>query len=186
MSKKDNLLEAREIVVNMTRLIAVRRSLGSENQNPHLNFWKVIYGSLTDNIVLEWCKMFGSRNIKHQKLHWSNIFSEDRRFQEQLLATLGVSEAAWKDYWGHMKKYRDQHVAHRDPSAKEIKEYPHLDYALLSGDLYYTHLIQELEYYRIYSPTKSMTSYYIRVFEHSQDVARILHHQTKDLRELVG
>ncbi len=170
----------------MTRMIAVRRSMGSENPNPRLNFWRIIYGSLTDNIVLEWCKIFGSKNNSHQNLHWKNLFPNALGFQEQLLKGIGLNEATWANYWEHMKKYRDQHVAHRDPSAKEVKDYPRLDYALLSGDFYYSHLIKELEHFGIDCPTRSMITYYEKLFEHSQDISRTVHYHTRKYQDLLG
>jgi hypothetical protein len=62
MDRKQQLFDVVEVLVNLVRNIRLRRELHSVCANPPLNFWRVIYGDLTDIAVLEWCKLFGSDN----------------------------------------------------------------------------------------------------------------------------
>ena len=78
-SKK--LLDAADTLTNLVRNIHLRRELSAVRANPHLVFWRLIYGDLSDIIVLEWCKLFGSDDDERQPLHWKNVVADQSKFR---------------------------------------------------------------------------------------------------------
>lgn len=60
---------------------------------------------------LEWCKLFAERNGKYG---WENVVSDPATFKPRLLAHLGVTEGAFKDYADDFRSYRDKFIAHLD------------------------------------------------------------------------
>jgi hypothetical protein len=65
VSDRKRLSDAVEVLANLVRNIQLRRELSAACAAPHLNFWRVIYGDLSDIAVLEWCKLFGSDDEEH-------------------------------------------------------------------------------------------------------------------------
>lgn len=144
MNRKQQLFDAVEVLVNLVRNIRLRRELKSVCASPPLNFWRVIYGDLTDIAVLEWCKLFGSDDSEKQTVHWKNVVPDEDAFRQALFSRLNVSAEQWQAYWEHVKQYRDRSVAHHDQRRVEIKTYPTFDLALLSAYFYYETAIAEL------------------------------------------
>ena len=141
---RKRLSEAVEVLVNLVRNIHLRRELSAVCPDPHLAFWRLIYGDLSDIVVLEWCKLFGSDDDEHQPLHWRNVVSDQIQFREALFSRLQIYESKWRSYWGEMKRYRDQSVAHHDIRRSEIKNYPKFDLALESAYFYYEFIVDQL------------------------------------------
>lgn len=57
-------------IIYLVRCIAMKKSLASIDNNPHLNFWRLISGVWLDTSVVEWCKIFGSEN---EDTHWTKV-----------------------------------------------------------------------------------------------------------------
>jgi hypothetical protein len=131
---------------NLVRSVHLKRALSETEPDPHLNFWRLLYGHLLDVSVLEWCKLFGSDDEAHQQVHWKNVVPETdhEKFRAALLGRLQIDRAAWDNYWNAMKTYRDQHVAHLDFRKRDVTHYPSLDLALASVYFYYEAVIQSL------------------------------------------
>ncbi len=64
--ERETLLDAAQVLTNLVRNIHLRRELKAVCPDPHLAFWRLIYGDLSDITVLEWCKLFGSDDDERQ------------------------------------------------------------------------------------------------------------------------
>jgi hypothetical protein len=184
-NRKQFLLDSVYLLANLVRNIHLRRQLGAACATPHLNFWRVIYGGLTDISVLEWCKLFGSDDEDHQPLHWKNIVLDADQFRIQLFTRLGIDELGWGAYWKEMKRYRDQSVAHHDVRRTEIKNYPQFDLALESAYLYYELVVAELRKIGIEQRPSDLKRYGIAFADQCRDIANAAIEGTKDFEEQV-
>jgi hypothetical protein len=130
-------------IANLVRSVHLKRALHAVDDDPDLNFWRVIYGNLTDIAVLEWCKLFGSDHSDHQPVHWKNMISvcEHPDFRRRLWERLHVSENDFKAYRTTLKDYRDTRVAHMDFKRPSPKDYPEFDLALESAYFYYDEIL---------------------------------------------
>jgi len=117
---------ATNIFAAIVRNVHLRRELSNACAEPALNFWRLIYGNLTDAAVLEWCKLFGADDNEKQPVHWKSLVEDQDEFRNKLLASLNISRAEWDEYWKQLKAYRDHAVAHYDPRQAAITHYPHL------------------------------------------------------------
>jgi hypothetical protein len=113
-NRRKCLTDTINVLVSLVRNVRSRRELHAACPEPHLNFWRVIYGNITDMAVLEWCKLFGSDDEENQPIHWKNIAPDPDSFRTALFSRLGIYESKWRSYWHEMKSYRDQSVAHHD------------------------------------------------------------------------
>jgi len=141
-----NIIHTINIIAAIVRAIHMKRVLHSIDENPALNFWRVIHGNLLDMAVLEWCKLFGSDHEDRQPSHWKNIVPEEdhEKFRTELYNHLGIDRKAWLEYWKEIKTYRDKAVAHFDIKSRDITHYPVLDGVLEATYYYYEYLIVEL------------------------------------------
>src|SRR5580700_12207216 len=94
--RRQSLTDAIEILVNLVRTVHLRRTLSFVRVDPHLNFWRVIYGNLTDMAVLEWCKLFGSDDEKSQPVHWKNVAPDPDQFRKDMFSSLKIYESKWR------------------------------------------------------------------------------------------
>jgi hypothetical protein len=126
----------------LTRSIMMKRALTAVEPNPHLNFWRLIYGNQLDVAVIEWCKVFGADS---EATHWKKIVPtrDHARFRADLLASTGMTSSNWESYWKEMKLYRDNLAAHHN-SENRVARYPKLDMALRSSYFHYQYVIGEL------------------------------------------
>ncbi len=87
--------------------------------------------------MLDWCKLFGSDNEKHQPTHWKDIVpvSGHADFRRKLFAPFG--EDRWRSYRKEMMNYRNKFVAHDEAN------YPSLDIAVKSSYFYYGYVRKE-------------------------------------------
>ncbi len=131
-------MERLRFVVAASRL---KRSLSAVEPSPKLNFWRLIYGTLLDISVLEWCKVFG---VDSEPTHWKSLVEDESAFRTTLLASLKIQDATWHKYWEEMKEYRDNHIAHH-ATEMTSKSYPNLDLAIASSCFYYGILVDELK-----------------------------------------
>jgi hypothetical protein len=100
---RKQLLDVADVLTNLVRNVHLRRELSATRADPHLVFWRLIYGDLSDITVLEWCKLFGSDDDDHQPLHWKNVVFDPTKFRTDLFARLQIYESKWRSYWGEMK-----------------------------------------------------------------------------------
>jgi hypothetical protein len=184
--RRRSLTDAIEILANLVRTIHLRRTLSSVRADPHLNFWRVIYGNLTDMAVLEWCKLFGSDDEKNQPVHWKNMASDPEQFHKDMLSRLKIYDSKWRSYWTDIKRYRDQSVAHHDHRRVEIRSYPSFDLALQSAYFYYDFLISELRKMGVDQHPKDLQSYGEAFAAECHDIGKAAFDATNSFRERVG
>jgi hypothetical protein len=140
MASTDEMIRHMMRLVHVVRSAQLKQSLTSVENEPALNFWRIIYGNLLDVAVLEWCKVFGSHS---EPTHWKNVVTDHNKFRNGLLQSLNIDRTRWESYWDEMKKYRDTWIAHHtEPQAST--HYPNLELALESSYYYYAFLIGEL------------------------------------------
>jgi hypothetical protein len=143
IDRRQQVGDAIDVTISLVRNIILRRVLHSICPEPHLNFWRIIYGDMTDIIVLEWCKLFGSDDELTQPVHWKNLTEHVDQFRDVLFQNLAINSNRWAEYWREMKRYRDQSVAHHDQQRRGIEKYPTFDIALQSAKVYYRELAVE-------------------------------------------
>ncbi|WP_322026690.1 hypothetical protein [Burkholderia sp. BCC1977] len=185
MATQERLTGALQVVVNLTRCVALKRALAAVEPDPALNFWRVLHGNLLDIVVLEWCKLFGSDDEEHQQVHWKNVIADEEEFRTGLFAHLGIDQDLWRTYWQQMKAYRDQHVAHLDFNRRDVTHYPDLGSSMSSAVYYYGRLIQEL---RALGETRfpdDLSGYYDAFQAQSIEIAQTATASTRDFTESV-
>jgi hypothetical protein len=182
---RQQLTDVVEILASLIRNIHLRRALHEVCPAPKLNFWRVIYGDLTDFAVLEWCKLFGSDDEGRQPTHWKNVVSDQKQFRADLLSHLKVSPQQFSEYWRTMKKYRDMEVAHRDPRRREILKYPTFGVALESAYFYYDFVRGELDKRGVKQDQKSIRQYAASFASQSKKIAAAAMEATKSISETV-
>ena len=180
-------------IIYLVRCIAMKKSLASIDNNPHLNFWRLISGVWLDTSVVEWCKIFGSKN---EDTHWTkSITTENKRkdFQVNLLKLLKINDSDWKNYIVKMKIYRDKYTSHTDldnEANKKLTNYPTLDYALESTFFYYEQLWLEYKDLPSISDSElknlsSLRNYYDEFINHTIHVAATAYKATRNISELL-
>jgi hypothetical protein len=132
--------ETRRRLVSVVRCSNIKRAISSIAPDPHLNFWRVILGTLLDMAVLDWCVVFGADS---ESTHWKKVVpsSDHAAFRSGLLSATGLNEDQWPAFWEEMKTYRNNHLSHKgDWQAGDI--YPCLDHALTTAYYYYDWLFR--------------------------------------------
>ena len=185
MSDRKRLTEVVNVLVNLVRNIQLRRQLTAVSADPPLAFWRLIYGDLSDIVVLEWCKLFGSDDEERQPLHWKHIVPDQVRFRNELFAQLGIYESKWRSYWNEMKDYRDKSVAHHDLRRPDITNYPKFDLALESAYFYYDFNVAELRKLGIEQRPNDLREYSIAFSDQCRDVASAAMKATEIIKERV-
>src|SRR6266498_472607 len=165
--RRELLNDVLEVIASLVRTIHIRRALHNVHPEPHLNFWRVIYGDLTDFAVLEWCKLFGSDDEEHQAIHWKNMAPNQEAFRQALLTHLHLS--------------LDQAVAHRDLKRKAIPRFPNFDVALESAYFYYGVVLSELREQGIELGPRDIREYAARFFAQARTVASAATDATKSI-----
>lgn len=98
-------------------------------------FWLTVHGNFIDVCVLEWCKLFGSRNGKY---HWENTIPDAERFRRELLGTHGIDKTTLEKLWNEVKNYRDGFVAHSEEQT--TTDIPNMNVPYLLVTFYYRKL----------------------------------------------
>jgi hypothetical protein len=176
------------VLISLVRSSHLKRVMPSINPDPHLNFWRVIYGNLLDIVVLEWCKLFGSDDASHQPTHWKNIVpvSDHVTFRGDLLQHLKIGEDRWAEYWKEMKNYRDMCVAHDDTGKRShVPNYPRFDIALESSYFYYHYVIKELRNRGIKGSPANRKAYCNGFAKQAEVIGRKAMAATADMKERV-
>jgi hypothetical protein len=184
MDRKRAILVAKDILATIVRNVHLRRELVKVCAEPKLNFWRVMYGNLTDTAALEWCKLFGSDDNETQPVHWKSIAQDQDRFREDMLRAIGVTREAWNEYWAEMKTYRDHAVAHFDPrQSVTIARYPPFDLALKSSYFYYIYLRAELAKLGEGLLPEDLEQYSLQFAKKCGEVAAVALNATKHISE---
>ena len=188
MEKADRLSQlfaAVEILEALIRNIALKQALHRVDKDPHLNFWRLIYGNQMDVPVLEWCKLFGADDAERQPVHWKNVASDLEHFRAGLFASIGIDADGWSAYWQEMKKYRDMEVAHHDSHRNSISKYPLLNTALHSAFYYFDYVRSELRNFGIDQQPSDIREYARKFEEKCVEVATVAMSATRSITENV-
>ncbi len=179
MADQRDLLKHIEILGTVVRSAILKRALTSQNSEPGLNFWRLIYGNLLDVAVLAWCMIFGS---DAEPTHWKRVVPELQHevFRADLLSAMKIDEPVWAEYREEMKTYRDTQVAHYQEGATH---YPRLDLALESSYFYYTYLLTELRRMGETRFPDSLREYANRFASQSAEIARVALDSTTGIQE---
>jgi hypothetical protein len=183
MVTKQALTEAVDIVAALVRNICLKRALSAADANPHLNFWRVMYGNQMDMAVIEWCKLFGSDSAANNQTHWKNIVADEAKFRTDMLAAIGKTMTEWEDYWVKMRDYRNWAAAHHDVRRRTIANYPHLDVALATAFFFYDYLRAELLALGVNQQPSDIRAYAAAFEVKSLTVAQAALAATKDIDE---
>lgn len=183
--RKAQLIDTVQVLGALVRNIALKRALHGTWAEPHLNFWRLIYGNLMDLAVLEWCKLFGSDDAERQLVHWKNVAEDQDAFRAGLLAEVEMNETEWMKYWSDMKRYRDFNVAHHDPKREEISHFPLLDPALNGAIYYFEYVRRELEKLGVNQQPSNVRRYVELFEEQCAEVAKAATAATREIPETV-
>jgi hypothetical protein len=183
VDRRNQLQNVVDILASLVQNVALKKALPRVHDDPHLIFWRLIYGNQMDVSVLEWCKLFGSDNAEQQPIHWKNVATDQQLFRIGLFAALGIDEARWTAYWHEMKRYRDRNVAHHDPRRKDIKFFPKLDLAMGSAHYYYDYVRGELSKLHIDQQPADIRKYAQDFEEECVEIARAALAATANMRE---
>lgn len=187
----EKIVHAIRITGDFIRAVHLKRALQGTDDNPRLNFWRIMYGNLMDMAVIEWCKLFGSDHGEHQPVHWKNMVpeSEHETFRKALYAHMKVNKEQFGEVWTKMKGYRDNQAAHfnLDWLAPENKPtYPEFELPLEAAYFYYAHLLQMLKEQGIgHRFPLDIREYYSRFVGQAKKVAAAAMAATKDIKEEV-
>jgi len=185
VDRKEAMRAAVDLLATVVRNVRLRRELSKACPEPHLNFWRLIYGNCTDTAVQDWCKLFGADGGNNQALHRKTLTADADQFRQDLFNALGIKEDEWKAYWQEIKTYRDRSVAHFDPRRVEIKTYPKFDLALESAYFYYDYLRAELAKVGVTQMPASLRDYSDDLADQSRDIAKAALIATKGFEEKV-
>lgn len=176
-------------IASFVRTVHLRRALVAVDDNPHLNFWRVIYGNCVDIGVIDWCKLFGNDDAKKQPTHWKNqiptIDHDD--FRAGLRSVLGLTQQEWEAYREAIVKYRNIGAAHLQPDAHSPDDtYPVFDKALEAVYFYYDRLlaIPKNAAYRARHP-KDLRAYSQRFEDQARKIAILSLSATANVPEQV-
>jgi hypothetical protein len=187
----EKLYHAIRITGDFIRNVHLKRTLEATDNNPHLNFWRIMYGNLMDMAVIEWCKLFGSDHDDHQPIHWKKMIPspDHENFRHALYKQMQLDKETFEKVWIEMKGYRDNQAAHfnLDWLAPEKKPtYPVFDAPLEAAYVYYDYLLQMLKEQGITDRYPlDIRDYSKRFADQAQKVAAIAMTATKELKEVV-
>lgn len=185
MADKKQLIETVTVLGSLVRNIALKRALHNAESDPHLNFWRLIYGNQMDMAVLEWCKLFGSDDSEKQLVHWKNVTQDEDAFRTSLLAAAEMDATQWAAYWREMKNYRDYTVAHHDPRREGIPTFPVLEPAMKSAIYYFEYVRAELGKLGINQQPSNVGVYVEQFEELCHRAAKAALAATRDIPETV-
>jgi hypothetical protein len=183
--RQQQLTDIVQTLASIVRNIQLRLALHDVCPEPHLNFWRLIYGDLTDFAVLECCKLFASDDEQHQTTHWKNVVSDREQFGGDLLANLKLSMEEFFDYWQEMKRHRDMPVAHHDPGRSNILNFPNFNLSLESAYFYYDYANGELQALGFQENPKDIRQYATDFANQSKEIAAAAMEATKSISEKV-
>lgn len=129
--KTQRLRNAQIICENFARNITFYR-VGHEqkfigllgDRHPQAQFWRQVNGNFLDGCIVEWCKLLGDKNAKH---NYKKLVSDCPTFEGSLFQSVFTGKSEFDSYVGQMRFHRDKFAAHLDdlPTMK----IPNLDLA---------------------------------------------------------
>ena len=167
----------------IVRNVAYYRSLAMYCKSFDQNFWIYAFNNYFDMSVLEWCKVFGSRQ---EPTHWTSVVGDEDAFRTGMLAEIELTLAEWESYWTEMKNYRDISVAHHTKDPK-LTKYPNLDTALASTFFFYGHLVTLLKDAPepVYFLPKDLSRYYEQLLSHAKQVSAAAYEASRGIEDKV-
>lgn len=140
------------------RQVELKRALESADRAPQINFWRMLYGGLSNLAVIEWCKLFGSEGSND--LHWKRLYPDRLdEFRAGLYAATGTDAAGFQAYWREMKRWRDTNYAHHQQGAALPAKWPQFDIALAAAEYYYDRVVAELGEQQFHLFPSELSSY---------------------------
>jgi len=123
------------LVWGFVRTALLKSVLHDALPDTKIDLWRIMMGGALDLAVIDWCKIFGSRE---EDTHWTKLVPNTDHvvFREGLLRAIEMNEDQWSEYHGQVKGYRDEFAAHQD-LAPSTKHFPKLDTALTAAYYYY-------------------------------------------------
>jgi hypothetical protein len=139
----EDLRSVARLLSIFARQVEVKRALEAADREPHLDFWRVMYGGLSNLGVIEWCKLFGA--VGSNRLHWRHVYADrEDEFRTGLHAATAMDDAAFTACQREIKRWRDVEFVHFDPDADRPSKWPHFGSALEAADFYYGWVVAEL------------------------------------------
>jgi hypothetical protein len=151
--------------------------------DPRLNFWRVIYGTMLDMAIIDWCKLFGANEDSQ---HWKNVVPESEHddFRRDLHKAVGMSRDKFHRYWEELKLYRDTRATHYDPFGS-MPKYPQFDVALKAAYFYYAILNRMHERGEAHHYPVDFADYCLRFSEQAREAAKLAIAATATMDEKV-
>jgi hypothetical protein len=142
--RTQNLRSVARLLATFAKQVEVKRALEATDRQPHLDFWRVVYGGLSNLAVIEWCKLFGA--VGSNTLHWQRVYADRLgEFRAGLQVATAMDDGAFTAYWREIKIWRDTEFAHFEPDAERPPTWPHFAAALKAADYYYGWVWAELD-----------------------------------------
>ncbi len=130
-----NLTSIKKICCHFTRNIAFHQAgIRKSNNAFKIYFWIIANGNFAEIAILEFCKLFGSKN---DKMMWANIVTNKEDFKKNIEVETELKFSEFEEYVKEVKKYRDKYLSHFD---EEVK-LPSLEIAKKCVFLYYNYVI---------------------------------------------
>lgn len=114
LHKVENELENLYAIIDGYNAIKAIQQTRSEavQQTP---FWREIVNSLTDQLTINWCKLFG---IDCNDSYWKQATLEQKAFREAVYDATGFDYQGLKEYRLAMHEFRNELVQHMTPYYK--------------------------------------------------------------------
>ncbi len=107
---KNELENLYAIIDGYSALQAIRESKSEKSlSNP---FWREVTVALTDQVTINWCKLFG---IDCQDTYWKQTTLEQASFREAVYAKTGMDYKGWDKYRHEMHELRNELIHHMTP-----------------------------------------------------------------------
>jgi len=179
------------VIASFVRNVHFKRAMHEVDEDPHLYFWRVIYGNFHDVAVIEWCKLFGSDHSENQPAHWKSVvpINQQNNFRAGLLNTSSVTQKIWESYWQQMKEHRDNYVAHFNEDYLRPENDPHFpkfDLALKAAHFYYDWILKDMRDRGLrYSYPEDFDDYCRHISKQAIDAATKAINATANMEETV-
>ncbi len=95
-----------------------------------------INSNFLDMAVIEWCKLFGPKEVHG----WQKMVTDKDAFLLGLLTQLAINEASLDAFYKEMRAYRDKFLAHLDSDS--MMNIPQMNIASESTLYYYNYILK--------------------------------------------
>lgn len=137
LTRRERLRRAAILCCSCARNLAYYRA-GWQDGKPLFDptrLQRTINSNFIDMAVLEWCKLFHSR----EKHSWRSIVTQPQIFEHSLMQATGLDDAALQEFVARTRAYRDKFVAHLD--FDPVAYVPKLDVPKATATFYYSYLL---------------------------------------------